>query len=361
MDHSYPVTQVSQPGSPCLHTYYDICPESPDGSKIVYFRFLASAIPGTGHVMVAERDGSDPAVVSEEEAGIGHVGAFAQWLTDDVICYHVGEHKQGDTVLKNLVEGTEQRLPGEMRQLNLDADRGLVQQHPLEENPHKLARQVDVVRISDGEVLNTIDVQDAWDRYEGQSELEAVDQFQIQNTKFSPDGSQFLFVFTNEVYRRVAPAPDARRNKALYLADADGANVRFLGDFLHHPIWAPDGRSVLAMDAATGAHKQDLARYPLDGNKHVVIENALGIHGSPHPDGRRMVIDAFGRPREGMCQLLMYDLETREFDEIAEFPHHELAHTTGHHPHPVWSRDAKSFYFNAMDTGIGQVYRMDVA
>lgn len=362
MGSTYHVRQVSRGDGPALHCYYDVCPESPDGSRIIYFEFAGDSIPGTGRVIVADRDGRNAEPVTDFEEGIGHVGAFPQWLTDDAFAYHKGPHKGGHTVIRSLADGTERTLPGSVRQLHLAADRALVQVMPESpDNPHKLCRLLQVRRLSDGEALNTITIEQVYELYEGQDDLPASDQFQMQNTKFSPDARTFLFVFTNEVYR-VAPGVDEpRRGKAIYLADVDGTNVRFLADFTHHPIWAPDGRGVLAMTApGQSPERQDLVEYRPGCAPRVLLSDALGVHGSPHPDGRRMVIDAFGYPTEGGASLLLYDLSTGDFEVAATFAHTRFDHETGHHPHPVWSRDGRSVYFNAMDSGRCQLYRMDV-
>ena len=108
------VFRISSGGDACIHTYFDICPESPDGTRIVYSRFtggragLRWSQPASGEVVVCDVDGRNEVTVGEFDAAIGHTGPHAQWINDDQVMFETEEQVEVVT----LSSGARTRFPG---------------------------------------------------------------------------------------------------------------------------------------------------------------------------------------------------------------------------------------------------------
>ena len=63
---------------------------------------------------------------------------------------------------------------------------------------------------------------------------------------------------------------------------------------------------------------------------------------------------------QGRAAVLLYDVATGKHRVLATFRLNDASHQTGIHPHPVWSRDGKRAYFNSAETGMPQVWAVQV-
>lgn len=367
MQSDYPIKQISRGDTPCVGTYYDICPESPDGTRVVYSQFESCEVPGPAHLVIASRDGDDPKIIGESGRGIGHVGVFPQWLDDQHIlsCPRILATGMTETRINSLNGGGDQTLPGNVRMYSETNGLGLVilSTGTSEENPHDLLRELQILRLADGFEVARLNVEDAAARIPDHDKLPPLDQMHFMNSKWSPDGKRFSVVFCNEVYRKRSGETDNPRFKVVMVGDADGGNLRLLGDLahypIHHPLWTPDSQAVIAMHILP-AGKQNLVRYPVDGVPEEQILNARGIHSHLRADQKTLIIDAFKYPGPEQASVVRYDMATREMDVLASFNHQDYDHQTGHHVHPVSSRDGKRVYFNAQDTGVSHVYALEL-
>ena len=86
LDRQPGISVISQTDGHAIHSYFDTCPESPNGKKIVCFLYEHSA-PGFGHVIVADRDGSNMVSVGERIFGNAHDAVRQKWIDDTTVAY----------------------------------------------------------------------------------------------------------------------------------------------------------------------------------------------------------------------------------------------------------------------------------
>ncbi|MDA3962703.1 MAG: hypothetical protein PF961_18105, partial [Planctomycetota bacterium] len=357
MDTTYPTIRIGDPDRATLHAYYDVCPESPDGSQLVCFSF-DDAVPGPGRIETRQRDGSGCQIHGRCH-GIGHVGGFTHWHDNHTLAWvDSPDAKRSDSgsTIANLATGTQHALPGRIRQFHLATRRGLVLELGDEPNPHALWRTV-LITDDHGRAQAQLDLTRAAACHPDQDRMPPISELNVMNAKWCPDGSHFLVVLTDQLFC-AATGARPRRIKCLVMADATGNEVQFLGDFSHHPAWTPDGAGVIAYRTRAEGD-QDLLRYHLDGRApELLIAQAPGTHASMAADQRSIVTDVM---RDGGGQIVRLDLTQNGAQEVlANFTHGARDHLHGHHPHPVFSHDGSRVYFNAADDGICALYALEL-
>jgi hypothetical protein len=202
-----------------------------------------------------------------------------------------------------------------------------------------------------------------------------------------------LFVLHNETYQR---AIDERpRVKAIYTLDADGTNLRYVGELGDHPIWHPREDLVMA-NVPQFAGGRALALFNGKGEGPVTL--ITGVNGGGHPsfspDARYVVTDRYyahgwkhanhvrhrvrvvaldirektetilaDMPDEGYRKALLNAIDHRAPDQTvvdAVSTYSVPSSPIVTQPHPSWSRDGRFVLFNG-DIGDGsQLYLIDI-
>lgn len=356
------LTRLSRGRGPAIHRYYDIPAESPDASHIIYFEW-DGMIPGGGTVIVAAADGSKPQEVGRVDQGaIGHVGGLQLWLDDETIAFRPGGQTGRFTRVVSLGDGTNRDLDGDLRSYCEATGQAAVFRGLREDAEEWFAPrqrpELGVMDPTDGSWRQVLSIEQATDLHPDGDRLD-VNEMNMMNAKFSPDGESLFVVFTDEIYRRRGGASSARKIKSLIVVETGPPfGARYLGEFAHHPMWTPDGQSVIAhRDSDDG---QNLLRYPLDGGEpEVLVAGFAGVHTSLNAAQTHVITDVFDWPEPGEASLLLYELSGGEAVALARGPHDRHDHGEGTHVHPQWSRDESRIVFNHRCTGVPQLYAVD--
>jgi hypothetical protein len=78
-----PFLQISRGAEFAVHNYFHVCPESPDGTRVVYSAFPGG--PGADRhadceVILCDRDGTNHAVIGRARNAGHHRGAHPTWI-----------------------------------------------------------------------------------------------------------------------------------------------------------------------------------------------------------------------------------------------------------------------------------------
>ncbi len=358
MDSKYNVVQVSQ-GPACVHRYYDIPCLSPDESKMLYFRF-DNGIPGPGEVILADPDGKNPENIAHADGkNIGHVGGSATWIDNNTITYTpMGEGVRLYSIM-SLKDRSQQEIKGNIRQVHQGTRQALILtgNGDLSEDEFERRRRTSVLRLDldSLEMTPLFTIEDAAKVHPLDLDLSRMN---FMNCKWAPDGSKFSIVFTDEIYRKFHGGK--RTTKCLILANADGSDIRYIGEFGHHPLWTPDGTGIIAHNLKPEGG-QDLVKFDLTGEKpEILIKDYIACHSTMNKAGTHVITDGFNFPEKGKASVLRYDLKTGEREILCTGSQAEFDHTNHCHVHPQFNSDESMIYFNMEDTGRPQVYALEL-
>ncbi|MFP4250873.1 MAG: carbohydrate binding domain-containing protein [Armatimonadota bacterium] len=327
------------------HSYYDVSPWSPDGSKI----FFTSALPGErdATVYVMDADGTNIRKVGEGDSFSMHTGAFPQWGPDGTLYFHTGyttESGERQRGMKRvwLDEDRVEKIPISARQISLatgdllwmenrrgedDPVRGLYAAEADGSDPRMLIATEDIEALSPTR-----------DRHDECASLG------LTNCKWSPDGTKVMVVLVG------SSETGSRLVKEIYIANADGSDLKFVMTFAHHHMWHPNSQQVIA-NCDDGLF---IVNY--DGTGKRKISDLAQGHPSFSPDGSMIATDCFGGEYSDMVVLI--DPETGEVEPLASCPTvHGRSHEVGTHPHPSWAPDGKSVIYDSDQEGHVQVYQ----
>lgn len=355
MESNYRITRLTPEDVPAIHTYFDLFPESPDETRIVYYRFFDRP-PGPGQVVVASRDGNVLCAI-DVPWGSAHTAVEQQWVDDDHIAYRLFDPTGSETVVHSLADGSSRRLPGLVRMFSPVNGTGLsASTNTVDLTAPPTEKSVSLTDFMTGDMRRLFTDADILAIHPLGGTFTGEEEMIFKHTKWAPDGKVFFFVFANEPHHRLTGkgAPI----KSVFVANADGSGVRYLTEFGHHPGWDPGSAFIYSWDRLPGGG-QALAVHPRDGSpSDRVLACGPGVHSSLNPDGRRLVTDAPNWPERGRGALLMYT-DGGPHEILATFKTPDTSHETGCHPHPIWSRNGTRVYFNASEAGIAHLYALD--
>ena len=353
--------ELTAPQDCCVLTYFDVLPESPDGSRIAYSRFT-SGIPArrgregarAGEVVVSDRDGNLPRVVGRFERRAGHTGAYVVWIDDDTLAWV----SAGQTRLADLRTGTDRAVEFGVQKHHpaiggIFCPRELAfpgEEPPL---PHGLYR-TDVRRGTCDPVV-LLDQLVAHPALAGTSF--GTDAYTC-HPKWSPGGRRVATLLCDAGPGR----PKGEQNRHLFTCNPDGADLRHFAyprgaaasDNTKPMHWNFfDDESICGYDVASPG--RPLNRWTLDGEYIETLHTGEGNHATIGDGGRFFVTDSWyaaERPK-----LMLYHRGDDEPTVLADSGPASLTDL-----HPTLSRDQRRAYFNRLNLtpGVSQLCAVDL-
>ena len=364
MQSDFAVDQVSDGPGAAVHAYFDICPESPDGDRFVYFSF-PGAFPGPGRMVVADADATGHRAVGPVLPGVAHTGARQLWVDNDTVAGGRIGADGPETVLVSVDTGESRAVAGVLRMASPAGDLGLTSSQEVRRlNVEPEEEAVHLMHLGSGRLERLFALEDMLALHPMRDEIPDGERryLAVKHTKWSTDGARFLVVFTNLPFLRKCADLSAVRSpavKSLFVANADGSGLRYVGEFGSHPFWGDASAIWSVGHDKEGATVEALSAN--GGEPRILARRVPGSHVALSPDGARLVMDVFQRPAPGFGQVWTLDMRTDERTLLVTLATPDLAHQTGCHPHPVWSQDGGAVYFNAAEDGVPHVHRVRLA
>lgn len=362
MKSDYRVTQISA-GTCAVHAYYDLCPESPDGARVVYLALsewpygcAREQIRIPGEVKAASRDGKDHQTIGAVSEINAHVGVWQQWVGDEDVAYWTPGEMGAQTVVFSLRSGDRRQVPGGLRMFSPANRTGLTSSRTTSAGLVGFRGNKEAVYLMD---LDRAEIRPLFTRAEAiavhplRERFSDVSRLYFKHTKWAPDGTKFLVGFMGR-----EPGATSNMCTSLFLANADGSRLRYFSEYGHHPFWAPDSSYVYYCDHAEDGG-WNLAARPVDGPDARILRKNLSGHPCMSPDGTRVVTNT-GSPehKKGEESITLYDLSTGKQEILVTMKKPE--NTRASQSHPVWSRDGRRIYFNSADSGVPHLYAIDL-
>ncbi len=361
----YSIHQVSAGASPAMHAYMDICPESPDGTQITYFEF-EDKVPGWGRVVVANRDGSEPKYISERIKGHDHDGARQQWIDNERVIYGIEDEEW--SLIYHLADQSSRKVKGQIGMVSEIHGFGLSHNnYPASKykGSDRKPSEVILMDVENGATQTLLNKQQMLEIHPYRSVIESP-EFQdlgvFKHPKWSPDGSQFFWVYMLEIKET-----ERKVVKSALLSDRKGERVQYVSEIGQHPMWHTSDSllSYVRRDGFDHTHNpsaQDIMDHPIDGSPgKPIVSEAFGIHGSHSPDGKYFATDIFDWPEKGTHAVLLYDIASGDYRVLARMKPETGDRKNSMHPHPSWSRDGQRIYFNGTIEGTRRLCYIDLS
>jgi len=367
-----------QAGRHTMHSYFNTCPESPDGRFVLFYSSTAKD-GHRGEVCIRNREtGEEKVIATNINAEDAHRVACQQWVSGGKrVVFHGERDGEWFVGCVDLDSGKERVLAqGELAgwgQPNADIV-------PLY-GPHwrpGAHRDLELINVVTGEKQTPVTVEALKQAYPDWFTKTFGDQHpSIFFPILSPDLQRVFF----KMALKTGDDPRSKQASARQgLVCYSLAEKRFLFMIPNwgHPSWQPDSRHITEMHytvidsndgrstpLAGAAPKPVRAKAAASGDQSVLaayFQDVSGDHPSVSPDGTLVVTDttmeSFGGKRTDWGVVLA-DVHGTGQIVIHQFDNsHGAQSWRPSHPHPVFSPDGKRIYYNVSE---GEFTRLFVA
>ena len=364
-------------GRHTIHSYFNTCPESPDGTRVLFYSSTAKD-GHRGEVVVRDRaSGEEKIVATNINAEDAHRVACQQWVSGGRrVVFHGERDGEWNTWCVDLDTMKERVLAHNQLAGWGRPNADII---PLYSPHWKLGAHpdLDLINVATGEKTTSVTVDALKQAYpdwfakafgEGRPSI----FFPI----LSPDLKRVFFKMalkTGEDPR--SKSASAREGLVCYSI----AEKRFLymNPKWGHPSWQPDSRHITEMhftvfDSNDGSMKTNpgmptkaaRAKATAEGKPapEFPLRDVSGDHPSVSPDGKIVVTDTIMTSFDGARNE--WGVVLADTKGTGQIVLHHFDNTHGakswrvSHPHPVFSADGKRIYFNVSD---GEFTRLFVA
>jgi Tol biopolymer transport system component len=342
-----------------IHAYYVTCPESPDGTKVLFYA-SPTRNGEYGDLRVLDRaTGKQTVVASGIETEDAHRAACQQWISGGKrIAYH--EVRDGKWRVCTVDLAT-------LEKRELAIDRQLAFGSPAVDvlpiySPHWNPgddRDLELIDAVSGERRTAVTMSAVRQEYgDWLNERFGDKPTSIFFPVLSPDG--------NRVFFKIASATGGESFRSKKASDRDGlvcydlARDKFLFQTKKwgHPAWFPDSRRIIQtgnlwLDSGERGKTTRIAGLPVLG---------AAPHPSVSPDNKLFVMDgSLGRLGGDSSEMGVVVCDLRGGADAYQILH-RFHNSRGaeswrkNHPHPTFSRDGRRIYFNVSEAAWTSLY-----
>lgn len=342
-----------QPGRHTIHTYYLTSPESPDGTRVLFY-VSTSADGHHGDLVVRDRrTGQETIVARDLDTEDAHRAACQQWTSGGRrIAYHDVKGGRWRVHVVDL-DTLENRTLAVDRQLCFGrAVDDLLPLYGCHWNPGE-HRDLELVDVSTGQLRTALTIRDVERQYGDY----LTSQFGGRPTSIffpniSPDGKRVFFKMSapgSAGAENNFRSRNASDRQGLFVYDLASRQPVFMFPKWGHPAWHPDSRRIIEMGNLS---------FDLDnGGRMIRMPNLpamRGNHPSVSPAGNLFVKDGVLDEKlggmGGEWGIVVCDVRGDEFQLLHRFDNSQGARSwRKNHPHPIFSPDGQRIYFNVND------------
>lgn len=334
------------------HAYYLTCPESPDGTRVLYY--ASTTKDGhQGELVVRDRaTGAETVVARNLDTEDAHRAACQQWISGGRrVAYHDVKAARWSVHVVDLATGQDRALATDRQLCFGRAVDDVLPVYGCHWNPGE-HRDLELLDAVTGGIRTAVTAADV----ARHSQVWLEKKFGGRPTSvffphISPDGRRVFFKMS-------APGPDGAANnyrsskasfrEGLFVYDLETGRPVFVREKWGHPAWHPDSRRII-----------EVGNILIDTENNGAISTMPelpkmpGCHPALSPDGRLFVMDGtldfLGGPK-GQWGVVVCDVRGHHHQVLHRFDNSRGAKSwRRNHPHPVFSPDGRRIYFNVND------------
>jgi hypothetical protein len=328
-------------------SYYNTSPESPDGNKIAYTKFLSMpkvkrSEKVSAEIWVCNADLTDHKKVVELNPLGVHNGAMVQWVDNNSFAYQDDSIRVVDLDGNFLIKA----VSGSIGHKTLNG-RFL---YSAENTKTQLSTiyEFNVKNQQINQLGDVLDFQKVVELYPS-DELREIKDMGILHLQYSPEGKKIAFRFDF--------GSRDEQHKHLVTMNIDGSDIRYFGPKPMHFAWY-DNESIMGHDNQIDdgmPNDRSGRRWDLE-RKYIETLSGIGNHLGASED--RMLFASESWYKQIPVILSVYKKgETEAFwqDTISTDKH--TTWTLANHANPSFSRDGKRIYYNkCVAPGVVQTY-----
>jgi hypothetical protein len=342
-----------------LHTYYLTRPESPDGTKVLFY--VSKTESGEhGDLVVLDRATRKETIIARDlDTEDAHRGACQQWISNGRrVAYHDVKDGKWSVHVVDLATRKDRKL-AEDRQLCFGrAVDDILPIYGCHWNPGT-HRGLELLNAETGEIKEAVSIADVERNFGAYLNK----QFNGRPTSIffpniSPDGKRVFFKMAApgaEGAKNNFASKEASARQGIVVYDLGTGKPVFMREQWGHPAWFPDSRHLI--EARGQIFDTD------DQGKLVEIPGVPklpGDHPSISPDAALFVKDGpmteMGGKRGEWC-VMVGDIRGNDFVVLKRFQNDGGAKSWRvNHPHPIFSPDGRRIYFNVNEGKWTQLY-----
>jgi Tol biopolymer transport system component len=364
-------------GRHTMHSYFNTCPESPDGTRVLFYSSTAKD-GHRGEVVVRDRKtGEEKVVATNINAEDAHRVACQQWVSDGKrVVFHGERDGAWNTWCVDLDTMNERILArGQLAgwgQPNAD----IIPLYSPHWNPGE-HRDLDLINVATGEKTTPVTVAALKQAYpDWFAKVFGEERPSIFFPILSPDLKRVFFKMALKKGEDPRSTQASAREGLICYSLAE-TRFLYMNPKWGHPSWQPDSRHITEVhytvfdsnDGKATANagmptKAARAKAAAEGKPapEFPLRDVSGDHPSVSPDGRLVVTDTIMTGFDGARNEWGVVLaDTKGAGQII-LHHFDNSHGAKSwrvsHPHPVFSADGKRIYYNVSD---GEFTRLHVA
>ncbi len=330
-----------------IHTYFNLCPESPDGKSVLFY---ASEDPSgaKGYLVVQDRaSGKERIIARDIETEDAHRAACQQWVDGGkTVIYHNFKNGKWIVLAIDMATGKE-RVLAENRQLTFAAVMSDdVPMYGCHWNPAG-HRDLEIFNLKTGKLRTVVKADDmiaAQQAWVDKTFTNSTNPISIFFPVVSPDNKKVFFKLARGIGGDNFRNSKASIREGKFVCDLETGKLINFFESWGHPSWSPDSTGIIekgnfVVDIYTRKAKQ-LVKMPTD-------------HPSFAPDGKWFVSDGkltkkdYAETGKLVVVVGSTNPSATEWAQVDYFKATAGAKTwRKSHPHPVFSADGKRIYYN---------------
>ncbi len=353
-----PVSTVE--GRHTIHTYYLTSPESPDGSRVLFF---SSTHPAgyVGEIRVLERGtGKETVLAGDVHTEDAHRAACQQWLSGGRrAAFHEVVGGKWRVAVVDLETG-KKTVVAEDRQIGFGQPNGdLLPIYGCHWNPGA-HRDLEIWNAATGEITRPVTIADVEAKYGQWLAAEFKGKpISVFFPVLSPDAKRVFFKMAAGKGGDNYMAGDASQREGLVCYDLQNSVFVWQNSRWGHPSWHPDSRQIINVgniltDSNTGR-----------ANRIAELPKLSGSHPSVSPDGTLMVTDGLTKSiggKEKEWGIVVGDMGGEKWALVDSFDQSRGAKSWRRNdPHPAFSSDGRRIYYNVSDSQFTRLYVAEAA